>query len=219
MSAPRSARGARRGWGLWELCIGMACAGIALLLGMAGVEAGGEFLSFDRFQLATEAEAQRALQRMVRELTSSGRSVMVPRASGDYGAERLDFRRAQGLREGEMHWGALQRLVLEYDPGEYNDGLDNDEDGVADEGRLVLVRNVGKAEEERIVLCHDVREFLEGETFDGQDDNGNGVVDERGFNLHWADGVLWVRLTIERANRFGKVALVTVESAVDVRNP
>lgn len=213
------ARGARAGWSLVELAIGMSLLGIAFLLSVAGFEATGQELSASQLQDATQAQAQRAAQRVTRELLSAGVSVMVPSATGDFGTEEMDFRQATGLEAGVIAWSEPMRVQLEYDPGELDDGLDNDGDGLADEGRLVLLRNADSDEEERVVLCHDVREFLEGETLDGEDDNGNGVVDERGFNLHWENGVLWLRLSLERTNALGQRALATVESAVDVRNP
>ena len=76
-----------------------------------------------------------------------------------------------------------QRFEFVYDPDEVDDGQDNNGNGLIDEGRIVWTRNVGAPDERSVVLCHQVREYLEGEVPNGLDDNGNGLVDEKGLSF------------------------------------
>ena len=68
------------------------------------------------------------------------------------------------------------------------------------------------------VLCTDVSEFLEGEALDGDDDNGNGVTDERGFNIHREGDVLILRLSVESIGWDGQPLQRTVETGIRLRN-
>ena len=88
--------------------------------------------------------------------------------------------------------------------------------GLVDDGLLVLTRDVG-GNDQRIVLCRGVREYFEGEVGDGDDDNGNGLTDERGFHIQRVDGVLFVRLSLEESVPTGSVVR-TLETAVRLRN-
>ena len=117
-----------------------------------------------------------------------------------------------------IDWSNQHRLAFEYDTGEVDDGVDNDGDGLADEGNLVLRRNDGLANEVRIVLCRGVAELFEGELANGIDDNGNGVVDEAGFNVHRVGDVLTIRLTVQDALGQGVILTRSLETSSRLRN-
>ena len=87
-----------------------------------------------------------------------------------------------------------------------------------DEGVLVLVRNVGLTSQQRVVLCHNVRELLEGEIANGIDDNGNLLDDEPGFFIQKAGRVVTIRLSIEGISPQGQVLVRTAESSARMRN-
>ena len=116
-----------------------------------------------------------------------------------------------------IQWDDYERLALEYDPGELDDGIDNDGDELVDECQLVLTKDYLGAEEKRLVICRNVSEFLEGETPNGLDDNDNDLDDERGFSVDVQGDVLTLRLTLERMGEQGLVQ-TTATSSVRVRN-
>ena len=111
-----------------------------------------------------------------------------------------------------------QEIAFEYETGEIDDGRDNNRNGLVDEGVVVLLRDAGGANEQRVVLCHGVRERLEGELVNGLDDNGNGLVDEKGFCLQWVDGVLALWLSIELIDGNGMHEVRTLQTSVRIRN-
>jgi hypothetical protein len=68
------------------------------------------------------------------------------------------------------------------------------------------------------VVATDVRSYLEGETFDGTDENGNGLLDERGFCLDFGTGCVTVRLSLEGRDKEGHAIVATLERTVAFRN-
>lgn len=209
-------RRSRGGFTLVEAVIASALA--LLLLSSAVLAARGGMGAFRATQDASDAEARvrRALDRVVIELMSAGVSELLPDPSTDFGGSNFQFRRAVGLDGTAPVWGPTSSLAFEYGPGESDDGVDNDGNGLVDDGILVLTRDVG-GDEQRIVLCRGVRELLEGETADGDDDNGNGVIDEAGFNVRRVGTVLFVRLSVEEPVETGTI-IRTLETSVRPRN-
>jgi type II secretory pathway pseudopilin PulG len=206
----------RAGFTLVEMAVAIAF--FLLLMSSAVVAARGGMDAFRSSQDLSDLEtrARRALDRAVYELVACGASELSPNPTGDFGASDLTFRTAVGLVGTAPVWSDFTSLAFEYSPGEANDGVDNDGNGLVDEGELVLTRDVGGADQ-RIVLCRGVREFLEGEVGDGDDDNGNGVTDEAGFNVRRVDNVLFVRLSLEEAVPTGTLVR-SLETAVRLRN-
>jgi len=164
-----------------------------------------------------DGRALRVLERVCDALKASSAGVATPQAETPFSNANLDFRRGLGAdADGDVLWGPLERLVLEYD--EADDGLDDDGDGLVDEGRLVWIEDPGGASERRVVLCQDVREYLAGETLDGDDQNQNGLLDERGFALDFTGNRVTVRLTLEGRDRDGRLLASTVQRSVVFRN-
>lgn len=209
--------GARGGFTLVELSVAL------VLLSVIG---GMFFLTTESTSNATrtgvavaelDARAQRVLERVCESLKSSSADLVTPQAVAPFYGTQLDFKRGLGADEdGEILWGPLERFELQYD--EADNDLDDDGDGLVDEGRLVWIENPGAAGERRAVLCEGVREYLAGETFDGNDQNGNGLIDERGFALDFDGKRVTVRLTLMARDGQGHPLASTVQRSVAFRN-
>ncbi|MEQ1892720.1 MAG: hypothetical protein ABL998_09280 [Planctomycetota bacterium] len=206
----------RSGYTLVELAVATAL--FLLLMSSAVVAARGGMDAFKSSQDLSDLEtrARRALDRAVFQLVACAASELNPNPTGPSGTENLAFRQVVGLAGTAPVLGVPMSLAFEYGPEEANDGIDNDGNGLVDEGLLVLTRDVGGAEQ-RLVLCRGVREYLEGEVGDGDDDNANGLTDERGFNIQRVGDVLFVRLSLEEPVPTGSVVR-TLETAVRLRN-
>jgi hypothetical protein len=109
-------------------------------------------------------------------------------------------------------------IGFEYDPGEVDDGVDNNGNGLIDEGQVVLTRGVGTGNAVRSVLVDGVAELLEGEVLNADDDNGNLMDDETGFCLQRIGSVLTIRLTLEDKAEDGTVTRRTMETSIRMRN-
>jgi hypothetical protein len=117
-----------------------------------------------------------------------------------------------------VSWDLPSSLSLELDTGEIDNGLDDDGDGLIDERRLVLTRNVGGPNTITTVLCNGIPELAEGEVANGLDDNGNGVVDEAGFNVRKVGDLLTVRLTVQAPAGGGQIITSTLSTSIVLHN-
>jgi hypothetical protein len=174
--------------------------------------------AFRTGMVVEEAEtlATRTLDRVCETLQSSSMDMSSPQAVAPFSGDLLDFQQGLGQQNGAMVWGPEERFELQYD--ELDDGTDNDGDGLVDECRLVWVQNSGQPGETTVVLCREIREYLEGESADGTDENGNGLIDEPGFALDFSGGCVNVRLTVEMRDKKGFPIASTAQRSVAFRN-
>ena len=146
-------------------------------------------------------------------------SITPPPLVAPSSASSLDFQGALGFQNGAVEWGPVERLTFEPDPADPEDGLDNDSDGLVDEGRLVWIENPELPGERRAVLCSHVSAALEGEILgNGVDDNQNGLIDERGFCVEFTGERAIARITLERADATGRVIRQSSIRTVTPRN-
>jgi type II secretory pathway pseudopilin PulG len=216
------ALGSRRvragGFTIVEVAFAATLLGLLMLAATSIASTSSDALGTSQVSARVETRLQRAMLRVARELTSTGADVLTPDGSGQFGTHDFTFCQAVGSTGDAIDWSAPRRLAWEAEPGEADNGLDDDGDGLVDEGVLVLVRDPGGPAERRTVLCRGVTEWMPGEVPDGDDDNGNGVVDERGFNVQRVGAVLTIRLAVAAADSEGRTAVSTTETAVRLRN-
>ena len=206
-----------RGFTLVEMLVGAALS-VVLVLGIfSALDSGGRFVERGVRIAEVESHARRLLERMTRELESSGVGTFVPGGSLVTGSSDLTFQRNQGYVAGAIVWGAQARIASVLDPAETDNGLDDDGDGLVDEGRLTYWPDVAGGP---VAWANGVAEFLEGEVGgNGLDDNGNGLTDEPGLCFTLVGRVLTLRITIERAGVGGVRARDSSETSLLVRNP
>jgi hypothetical protein len=63
-----------------------------------------------------------------------------------------------------------------------------------------------------------IRPYLDGEVFNGSDDNANGVIDEKGLAFVIDRDAVTIRLSLERIGPAGEPITQTVQTTVTVRN-
>lgn len=201
----RRTRQGSRGLALIEvLVVGV----IALVvLGSMALASSANMRAFEHGSVKSDLQARagRTLERILRALHEADRDSLaaLPMAPVPLSAVTYDEPQSVSLVDGAVAVMPV-RIQLEYEPGEANDGLDNDGDGLRDEGQVVLIRDFGQPAEIRAVLCTGVGELLEGELANGADDNANGLIDERGLCLTWDGTRVQVRMTLERLDGQGR---------------
>ncbi len=165
-----------------------------------------------------EAQAAATIEGIVVELSTVGLETVAPDPLPGVGSETIQYLQASGINGGAIEWTPLRRLSLEYEDREINDGLDNNKNGLIDEGRIVLTEDVGGPGERSRVLTRWVRELFDGEEANGVDDNANGLIDERGFFLERTGETLVVRLTLQKLSAEGRLMSRTARTSVRLRN-
>lgn len=185
--------------------------GVAILVASVGSSAHGTASAGS----GIDARANHLTERLIGELTQAGADTLFP-DPGAAGTSELTFQAVSGFAAGAVTWGPTTKIAFEYEEGEIDNGLDDDGDGLIDEGCVVLTRWLaGNAN--RITLCNGVAELLEGETLDGDDDNGNGMDDERGFCIQRIGDVLVIRATLAGIDR-GQLMARSAETSLLMRN-
>ncbi|MDZ4774937.1 MAG: prepilin-type N-terminal cleavage/methylation domain-containing protein [Planctomycetota bacterium] len=209
----------RRGFTLVELVIAFTV--LSLILGAIGmVSIAGRDAYRQGIQEATlEGKTRRVLERLASELTPCVATTLTPNPNNPLGVSSVQFRTCVGYGAGVQQWSTMTAIRFESDPADADDGVDNDTDGLVDEHQIVLVRNLGQADEVRSVILTNVAELLAGETANMADDNANGVIDETGFSIV-ADGTntLRLRLTLQARDPKNNLVNCTMETSVHMRN-
>jgi prepilin-type N-terminal cleavage/methylation domain-containing protein len=213
----RKGTGTRSGFSLVELMVAMLI--LAALLGAMGMTIMQGSGAFQQGVAANvvESQARRGLDRIAAEFLAAETASLTPAPTAPFGASSVDFDKVTGFAGG-VATVVPMRMEFQRDPGELDDGIDNDGDGVIDEGRVVLMENFGQANQVNRVLCTNVRELAEGELANVMDDNGNGLEDEGGFSLELQGETLNIRLSLERLDPDQNSLIRTIETSVLLRN-
>lgn len=162
--------------------------------------------------------AQRALERIASEVELADAGILSSAVTSEYGADAVQFRLPTGFAGGVVQWSGVLRIALELEPGELDDGLDNDEDGFVDERRVVRTSDLGTADEQRLVLVSGVAELQDGESANSVDDNGNLLIDEPGLTFSAENGQLTILLTCQSRDEGGRILTKTAATAVRLWN-
>src|SRR5262249_30668064 len=193
----RTPRISRAGMTLMEVVLGMSLFCAFASSAFLAIEASAHSYRTETTAAHLDFLAHQALDDVCDQLRAADfASITPPPAPAPSSASSLDYQDALGFKNGAVEWGPVQRLAFEQDPSDPQDGVDNDGDGLIDEGRLVWIENPGGAGR-RTVLCSQVASSLEGEIpGNGIDDNGNGLIDERGFCIEYTGtrAVAWITL-------------------------
>ncbi len=178
--------------------------------------------AFEEGSRAAELDAglHRALEIIVRELEDVDRSQLAPLPEAGMAVTSLDFAVIEGWLEAsdEVDLSPPRRIEWEREPGEVDDGFDNDGDFLVDEGRVVWKENPDMPDERRRVLVKGVREWDQGETANFADDDLDGLIDERGLSFLIEEDVLSVQLSIEGVDEGGRVRTRSARTSIHVQD-
>lgn len=208
----------RSGFSLLEVMIAAAImAGMITAVTMTSLSASKTY-DTGQTRADLDRQAHRTLDLLTEQLLTAGRAGLTPSPNMPFGSSTLDYRRAEGFAGGAVVWGLTNRLALQLEQGELNDGLDNNSNGFVDEQVIVWTEDPGQPTQRQTIWSHNVSEFLQGELPNAVDDNGNGLVDEGGLSFLIQGEVLTIRLTLQRLDPTGRVLTKTVQTSVRIRN-
>lgn len=165
-----------------------------------------------------ESRAHRVLDRIVEQFDEAGRGSLVPEPVTPLHTSSLSYQCATDFVDGAIVWGLEQRIEFRTEPGELDNGIDDDSDGLIDEGVIVWTEDPGEATQRETVWSSSVRELAAGELWNGLDDNGDGLVDEQGLSFDVQGDVMRVQVTLERLDGEGHTITATAQTSVRIRN-
>jgi len=190
----------------------IALSGTAIIVGLAAIGTTRAFGTWRGTVTATEVEfaANAATDLIVGNLADAGLTTIADDLSAPVGGSSVTFRVRNGIASGAVTWGAETTIAWESDPGDARDGVDNDGDGLVDEGQVVMTDD----DRGTVVLVRNVPEFLDGETADNSDENGNGLIDEQGLSFELDGRRLQIRLTLSKVGADGELVTRSVETSL-----
>jgi prepilin-type N-terminal cleavage/methylation domain-containing protein len=214
-----STPGRRRGaFTLIEIMISVTLLGLVLGSLALMSSAGDRAFQTTSVRAGLEAQSVATLDRVLHDLRIAADASLAPALGDGAFADSLEYAQVVDIDGAKVVLGAKRRIGFEYEAGEIDDGIDNNGNGLVDEGRVVLTDDVGGPGERRLVLTHNVRELLGNEEPNGLDDNQNGLIDEPGFLIRKQGRTLIIELTLERLDRDRRPLQRTVRSSTNLRN-
>lgn len=202
MKNPRQPpRGARSGFTALEMTLAIALLAIVAVKAFGALQRVNSATGASTSQVVVEDQARRVLQQIGYAVMGANRETLVPDAAAPLSMEDLTFQVNLGIQDGEVVWGDPEQISL-------------DELG----GAIFWSDSPGEAQQRRIVWTKLVAPFLEGELPNGMDDNGNGLIDEKGLSFVVDRNAVTIRLTLTDTGKDGQSVTRTVQTTVTCRN-
>ena len=192
---------ARSGFTLLELMLSVALVSIVATKGVMVMNQTLSATNSDAAESVLEDQAQTLIRRIALAVMGSDRDSLTPTSLAPLCSDEIRYRIHLGLQDGEVVWGDPEEIQLS-----------------DDEAEIWWSRNPEAANEMRVVWTKLVAPYLEGELPNGMDDNGNGLIDEKGLSFVVDRNAVTVRLTLDRRDSEGRAVVKTVETVVTCRN-
>ena len=193
---------ARAGFTLIEAVIAMGLLSVVLVKLTLVIR---EAQTSHRREISTmdlEDRARRVLDQISFAVIGADRESLDPDPVAPLWTSRIDYNLSLGVEDGETVWGDPESIRLSND-----------------DQQVLWMRNVGQPDERFVVWCRSVRALLERELANTQDDNENGVIDEKGLSFVMDGNSIIIRLTLEREGvEDGERLTHTAETTVTCRN-
>lgn len=194
-------RAQRRGFTLVEGAIALVLVTIVVVKLAMLMRMSGESSATEISETVVEDQARRLIDRIGFAIMGADESQLIPNPLTPIDSPDLSFRVSLGVDEdGAKAWSDAQWI------------------GLQATHELSWRERPDQEGERRVVWSNAVRELLAGEVQNGKDDNGNGVIDERGLSFTVDGSRVIVRLTLERPSRDGRLVACNVETTVTCRN-
>jgi prepilin-type N-terminal cleavage/methylation domain-containing protein len=230
----RSGRG-ESGFSLIEVTVATSILVVLVGLVTSSVNQAGKVGQMTAYRAALRSQARSALERIARLVRDSGPSHLTANsgnitAGSSLGSSSITFYRATGWSGGALTWSGAYTVAWVSAPGEIdNDGLDNDGNGLIDDGIIQVTEPDASNVAHTYTLATGCPKLALGEGQDvglsanGVDDNGNGLVDEAGLSFVYDStyaNVLTIRISLaHRAPDTTDIVEESVATSVLLQNP
>ena len=192
---------ARAGFTLLEIM--MACIILGILGGKLVMVMGDAMQTSNEetAQVFVEDQARKLMRQIAFAVMGSDRETLAPTIAAPLDSDDIRYRINLGLQDGEVVWSDEEMIELEEDAPQ-----------------VAWSRNPETVDELRVVWSNAVAPFLEGEIPNGMDDNGNGLIDEKGLSFVVDGNAVQIRMTLEAPGPDGNMVPYTIETVVTCRN-
>ncbi len=198
---PYATESMRGGFTLLELLLALSLLAIVAFKAYSTMDAVSETVEVEDVEAQMEDQARRVLRQIAYEVMGSNRETLKPDAPAPGGTESLRYQVNLGVQDGSVVWGDPEKLAMEEHMRQ-----------------VVWSENPDTDKERRVVWSNLVSPYLAGEIPDGMDNNGNGLIDEKGLSFVMEGNSVTVRMTLERIDKDGVATAKTVQTTVTCRN-
>lgn len=198
------------GFTMIEMTIALAGTVIIFALVMFGTNRAFDTWEGTVASAEIERMANQSMDRMISVLADASTTTIAEDLSAPDGGSTITFQQRTGFASGSVVWGPKTVLQWASDPDDPRDDKDNDGDGLIDEGEILMT----DADGQRVVIARNVTEFLQGETDDSKDENGNGLEDEQGLCFELDGALLVIRLTLSKRGADGEIVTRSSEGSI-----
>jgi len=196
-----SPRSRRAGLTLLETLLGLTLLALVAQKAYTAFKVASEVTTTEMSNALVEDQARKVLRQICYAVMSSHRDSLDPARSAPFDTDDLRYQIHLGVQDGEIVWSPPELISLE-----------------EASGQVVWTDDPDAALSRRVVWSNLVAPFLEGELPNGIDDNGNGLIDERGLSFTVDRNAVTIRLTLEREMDDGRTITKTVQTTVTCRN-
>ena len=197
----RSRHTARRGMTVLEVMLAIALLAVVTTKIVGVLNTATENNKLDTARLELETKANHVLRQLGFAIMGSHPDSLVPNVGNGLSSTSVRYQISLGITDGKPVWSAPEEIAL-LEPTREVFWTDTPE----------------AAEQRRVVWSRLVAPYLEGELPNGVDDNGNGLIDEKGLAISIAGKTVEMHLTLERVMDDGTVLTETVSTKVACRN-
>lgn len=191
----------RAGFSLLELVIAIAVA--ALIFANVGLVMRSGSNSRERESVRGDLDVQldRTLDRIALTLMSANAQSLDPSAPSPSFQSSLEYMQNLGVQNGLVVLGDPERIEL-----------------IVNDGQVLWKQRPGELNERMVVWTRWVASYLDGESANGVDDNGNGLIDETGLAFVISGSQVEILLCLERRGEDGEVIRHQRSAVVACRN-
>ncbi len=190
----------RSGFTILEILLALSLFALLVFRGAMVMSAAMKTTNEETSETVVEEHARKVLHQIARAVMSSDRESINPNSAAPLASDDIRYSVMLGIEDGEVVWSDPELIALE-----------------EDREHIYWSRNPDTDTETRVVWTNLVSPYLEGEIPNGMDDNGNGLIDEKGLSFVVDRNAVTIRITLDRTVN-GRVITKTVETTVTCRN-
>ncbi|HVS17392.1 MAG TPA: hypothetical protein VMT18_02240 [Planctomycetota bacterium] len=198
----RRARPPRAAYTLLEVVISIGLVALVVTNIVLALDSSTKAYEVGSTRIEVEDQARRTLDRIALAVMGSSREGLAPGQEYPLDTDSLTYQLHLGYQNGVAVWSDPERIARE-----------------EQQAQIAWSKNPGNADEQRVVWTKWVRETMDGEIpGNGLDDNGNGLIDEKGLSFTIEQDLVTIRLTLEKNGPDGRPVTVALDTQVGVRN-